>query len=535
MAMRTGVFLIAALAATAPRAVGQARDRLDLVREYLGRSRTDSAAAALEPVFANADAIPVAERADAWLLRGLLEYVAGRDSAGRAAMRIALEHGGAPSLGGLAPRYAQVAVVWASEKAAWRYERDGRPLDRPGTPPEGTGAETFPDPVRTAIPNYPGDLARQNIEGDVLVVAVVGPDGRADERWVEVAYATSDGFAEPAVRAVLQSRFSSATRAGQPIAALVRMPVRFRLYKPGERLQTADELLELSRRVARKAPDSAAVLARAAMDPALGASRRHRAAGFAVLAAGAKARGDSAAADDELRMVVLVDSAWARESLPKLHPELAGLLPGAWSALAARDSTPISTGALDEAPRFERGAPVPWPPDVLYGASGSVRMRAVVGADGRVEPRSIVILSHQHPGFDAAAVEFAVKARFRPARVGGQPVRALVTIPLQVLRPPIYLESVVEQKPEPIEGPMLIYPEDLRRARVQGRVLVEAVLDTLGWAEPLSIRIVSSPHPGFDGPARGYMRWARFRPARVGGRAVRVLVRLPIDFKLRGG
>lgn len=535
MAMGTGALLCAALAVTAPRAMGQARERLDLAREHLGRSRTDSAAAALDAVFANADVIPVAELADAWLLRGLLEYLAGRDSAGRAAMRVALEQGGEPSLGALATQYAPVAVVWASERVAWRYERDGRPLDRPGTPPEGTGAETVPDAVRIAIPDYPRDLARQNIEGDAFVVAVVGPHGAADERWVEVAYATNDGFAAPAVRAVLQSRFSSATRAGQPIAALVRMPFRFRLYKPGERLQTAGELVERSRKLARKAPDTAAVIARAAMDPALGASRRHRAAGFAVLAAVAETRGDSAAADDELRMAALVDSAWARESLPRLHPELAGLLPGVWSALAAPDSAPVRTGALDEAPRFERGAPVEWPPDVGYGASGSVRMRAVVGTDGRVEPRTITVLSHQDPGFDAAAVEFAVKARFRPARVGGQPVRALVTIPLQVRRSPVYLESVVEQKPEPIEGPMLIYPEDLRQARVQGRVLVEAVLDTLGRAEPLSIRIVSSPHPGFDGPARGYMRWARFRPARVGGRPVRVLVRLPIDFKLRGG
>jgi protein TonB len=99
----------------------------------------------------------------------------------------------------------------------------------------------------------------------------------------------------------------------------------------------------------------------------------------------------------------------------------------------------------------------------------------------------------------------------------------------------VYLESVVEEKPEPLSGPPLQYPELLRQAQIQGRVMVEAIIDTTGRAEPTSIKIVQSPHPGFDQPAKSYMRQALFRPARVHGRPVRVLVRLPIDFKLRQG
>lgn len=93
--------------------------------------------------------------------------------------------------------------------------------------------------------------------------------------------------------------------------------------------------------------------------------------------------------------------------------------------------------------------------------------------------------------------------------------------------------GLVEDGPALLGGPALEYPDLLRRAGVEGRVLVEAVIDTAGRAEPGSVTVVSSPHSGFDGPARTYVAAARFRPGRAGGRPVRVLVRIPIDFTLR--
>ena len=80
-----------------------------------------------------------------------------------------------------------------------------------------------------------------------------------------------------------------------------------------------------------------------------------------------------------------------------------------------------------------------------------------------------------------------------------------------------------------LAGPTPRYPEALRRAGIAGRVIVETVVDTLGRAEPGSMVVVAAPHPGFVAPARDYVLRALFRPARVHGRAVRVLVRVPID------
>ena len=97
----------------------------------------------------------------------------------------------------------------------------------------------------------------------------------------------------------------------------------------------------------------------------------------------------------------------------------------------------------------------------------------------------------------------------------------------------VYMESVVEERPEVLSGPQLQYPDLLRQAAIQGRVLVQAIIDTSGRAEPQSVKVIQSPNPGFDQPAKNYVLRALFRPARVHGRAVRVLINLPIDFKIK--
>ncbi len=92
--------------------------------------------------------------------------------------------------------------------------------------------------------------------------------------------------------------------------------------------------------------------------------------------------------------------------------------------------------------------------------------------------------------------------------------------------------GVLTEKPRVLSGPRLIYPEHLRRARVQGRVVVAAVIDTSGRAERGSIKIVQSPHRDFSEQARHYAEEARFQPARMGTRPVRICIEIPVDFRL---
>jgi len=90
----------------------------------------------------------------------------------------------------------------------------------------------------------------------------------------------------------------------------------------------------------------------------------------------------------------------------------------------------------------------------------------------------------------------------------------------------------VDEPPALLAGRSPRYPEALRAAGMAGRVIVQAVIDTTGRAEPGSVIVVESPDSGFDEPARTYVLTAQFRPGRVRGRPVRVLVRVPIEFAL---
>ncbi len=96
----------------------------------------------------------------------------------------------------------------------------------------------------------------------------------------------------------------------------------------------------------------------------------------------------------------------------------------------------------------------------------------------------------------------------------------------------VFSEGVVEERPALIPGLPPDYPSLLQQAGIQGQVLVQFIIDTLERVEPGSIRVLESPNPGFDAPSRGYILHAMFRPARMHGRPVRVLVTLPVLYQL---
>jgi len=99
--------------------------------------------------------------------------------------------------------------------------------------------------------------------------------------------------------------------------------------------------------------------------------------------------------------------------------------------------------------------------------------------------------------------------------------------------PGVFLPAVIDEPPALLSAPLPVYPPLLRLAGIQGWVTVQAVVDTMGRAEPGSLRVVDSPNPGFDRAALDCVRRALFRPGRVTGRAVRVLVSVPLHFTLR--
>jgi len=96
----------------------------------------------------------------------------------------------------------------------------------------------------------------------------------------------------------------------------------------------------------------------------------------------------------------------------------------------------------------------------------------------------------------------------------------------------VFLEAVVDVRPEAEHCPSLEYPPTLRTAGVQGRVVIQFILDTTGHAVPSSLRAIESPHDSLSAVARRMALACTFRPGQVRGRPVRVLVNMPIDFTL---
>ncbi|HEX2080694.1 MAG TPA: TonB family protein [Longimicrobium sp.] len=94
-------------------------------------------------------------------------------------------------------------------------------------------------------------------------------------------------------------------------------------------------------------------------------------------------------------------------------------------------------GEVDQAPSLANGSAFrsavqrTYPPTLRNsGQWGNAIVSFTVGTDGRVERGSISVDQVSHPAFRAAATAAISSARFNPARVDGQPVRAQVSMPI---------------------------------------------------------------------------------------------------------
>jgi protein TonB len=94
--------------------------------------------------------------------------------------------------------------------------------------------------------------------------------------------------------------------------------------------------------------------------------------------------------------------------------------------------------------------------------------------------------------------------------------------------------AMVEEPVRALPGaPRPRYPEPLRSAAVAGRVTMEFVVDTAGRAEPGSLVVREEGHPLLAAEVRRVVLATRYRPARVGGRAVRQRVVQAFAFEVR--
>ncbi len=77
-----------------------------------------------------------------------------------------------------------------------------------------------------------------------------------------------------------------------------------------------------------------------------------------------------------------------------------------------------------------------------------------------------------------------------------------------------------------------LYPPLLRDAGITGQAVMKFVVNAQGMVEASGTSVVSASHDAFGEAATKVVEKMRFKPARVGGRPVPVLVTIPITFTL---
>ncbi len=120
--------------------------------------------------------------------------------------------------------------VWSTRTAKVTYSpREGStPFLRLRVPVRGSSGPPYPNP-NNPRPVYPADLRAANIEGEVNLTFVIGPDGIPDVSSVQVGRLTALQFASAALDVLPRLRFDPLKVEGCPVAALAIMPFQFNL------------------------------------------------------------------------------------------------------------------------------------------------------------------------------------------------------------------------------------------------------------------------------------------------------------------
>ena len=88
----------------------------------------------------------------------------------------------------------------------------------------------------------------------------------------------------------------------------------------------------------------------------------------------------------------------------------------------------------------------------------------------------------------------------------------------------------VDQPPAVLSGATTSFPDLLRLAGIEGRVVVQARIEANGRADSGSIAVVQSPHPALAQSAKSAVLRSRFRPAQARGQPVAAVVHVVYDF-----
>jgi protein TonB len=96
-----------------------------------------------------------------------------------------------------------------------------------------------------------------------------------------------------------------------------------------------------------------------------------------------------------------------------------------------------------------------------------------------------------------------------------------------------YMEFQVEKPVQKIGGDAPTYPESLKSAGVEGKVLAQFVVNESGRYEAGTLKILDSSNPQFTAAVKDALPRMRFSAAQIGGRKVQQLVQMPFQFNIK--
>ena len=173
------------------------------------------------------------------------------------------------------------------------------------------------------------------------------------------------------------------------------------------------------------------------------------------------------------------------------------------------------------------------------GVEGAVTLQLRIGPDGEVLDATVT--GSPDPRL-AAEVLRAVRAADLPG--GGVPIGLPYTFRFSLDGAPVPLGGgpgadglyLVTDTPAELIGGLdslaarVVYPEAARRAGVEGRVIVQFIVDEGGAVE--DPEVLRSPDPRLSTAALAAVRASRFLPATAEGEPVKVRFALPVTFRL---
>jgi TonB family protein len=176
------------------------------------------------------------------------------------------------------------------------------------------------------------------------------------------------------------------------------------------------------------------------------------------------------------------------------------------------------------------------PPVLPASAAGEINaeLRLVLDAQGRVaEARALKVTALSMTlGIDAvgaAVVDAARRWRFAPPAMAPLAVTASLTLqPTMSGNLPAYS---TRERPVPVHIRNADYPDDAKKAQVEGTAQVEIDIDVTGRVA--EARLVSATRPSMGDAAIAALRQSTFRPGMKDGQAVPVTVTIMMRFALK--